>query len=174
MELDPLSLIINSSLAGILDFRREYDEAIEQYKKTLELEPYFPFGLLQLGRVYLHKQMSPEALDCFQKALEISGGAPIARGWIAQWHARHGKREEAIRIVRELEQLSSQTYVPANIIAQIYIVLGDTDAAFEWLDKAYHERTPWLLWLKVASEFEPLRSDPRFEILLEKIGLGSG
>ena len=90
---------------------------------------------------------------------------------LAHVFAVSGTREEAQNLLAELEQLSKQRYVSAYDIALIHTGLRDTQRAFEWFDKAYQERSSALTWLKVDARLDPLRSDPRFQDLVRRVGL---
>lgn len=171
LALDPLSLIIRTCLAGILHDRRQHQAAIEEYRKTLELEPRFHFAYWNLARAYLATGQLEEALEAFQKAGELGFNQALVLAGIARCQAVRGRREKAQRAMGELRVLSRQGYVPAVMWATCYIGLGDLDQAFAWLEKAYEERSVWLIWLKVSPTFDPLRQDPRYHRLLRKMGL---
>jgi len=169
-ELDPLSLIINMNAGWFLYFARQYDEAIEQCQKTLELDPNFAGTHWMLGQAYRQKRMYQEAIAEFQKAIGLSEGDPIRRAVLGHAYAVAGKRGEAEKIISELKELSKQRYFPPYFIALIYVGLDDKDHAFEWLEKAFAERSAGLIYLKVEPMFDPVRSDPRFHDLLRRVG----
>jgi serine/threonine-protein kinase len=87
--------------------------------------------------------------------------------------ARGGRREEAQAILEEVTKIAQSRYVDPYDVARIYMGLGDTDGAFEWLERALHERSTWLIWLKVSPFSDVLRDDPRFDAILARVGLSS-
>jgi DNA-binding NtrC family response regulator/TolB-like protein len=126
------------------------------------------------GEVYTrNEQMGKyeEAIAAFQTALTGSGGNPVPLAALAHVYAAAGRRGEAKRKLSELDQLSKQAYVPPYWMALVHAGVDEKDAAFEWLERAYEDRDVWLVWLKREPRFDVLRSDPRFENLLRRIGL---
>jgi TolB-like protein/DNA-binding winged helix-turn-helix (wHTH) protein/Flp pilus assembly protein TadD len=168
-ELDPLSLVINTDLAAAFGFAGQYDEAIAQSRKVLEMDPNSWRGYERLGWAYERKGMYKEAIVAFQKAVNVSG-EPRSLTNLGCAYAAAGKRKEARKLVERLQELSKRRYVSAMHIAMIYAALGEKEAAFEWLDKAY-ERRENLIWLKAEGRFEKLYGDPRFTDLLRRVGL---
>jgi tetratricopeptide (TPR) repeat protein len=168
-ELDPLSPIIDVGHGRLLYFWRRYDEAIARYQKTLELDPHFAMAHAHLGQAYLRRARLDEALASCRKAGELdSTWDPIG---LAAVYASLGSSVEAWRILEKLKQEAERGYQSAVDFAIAYAALGETDLAFESLDKAYTERDGLLVFLKVAPEFDPLRTDPRFTEILRKVGL---
>ncbi len=170
-ELDPLSSIISTLNAQYLISARRYDEAIARLKETLELDPNFWIANFMLGTVLVEKRMYPEALAEFKKATELSNGNAEAIAMTGYTWARAGDSVKAQAILMELKSRSGQRYVPAEHIAMLYSALGEKDEAFAWLEKACENRDFRLCRLKVDPRWDPLRSDPRFTAILERIGL---
>jgi TolB-like protein/DNA-binding winged helix-turn-helix (wHTH) protein/Flp pilus assembly protein TadD len=168
-NLDPLSLIINADLAELLVLAHSSDESIEQSRKTIEMDPNFALAHNQLAQAYLQKHMNDEAVAELQKASQLSGGSPTVIANLARAYVASGKRGEAIKLLSGLKKRSNATYSHGSEIAVIYAALGDTDQAMNWLEKGLEERfNPGVL---LRPGFDPLRSDPRFQDLVRRIGL---
>jgi len=168
-DLDPLSLIIKADLAELLLIAHSYDESIRQSRKTIEMDPNFPLAHNQLGLAYLQKRMYDEAVEELQKGVRLSGGSPTCMANLARAYVASGKRSEAVKLLGDLKARSSQGHPDTSELAVIYASLGDTDQAMSWLEKAYAERFNPSVLLRPG--FDPLRSDPRFEDLVRRIGL---
>jgi TolB-like protein/Tfp pilus assembly protein PilF len=173
LELDPLSLIINFELGQAYFYARDYDKAIEQYQKTLELDNGFPPALQYLPAVYAQKGNYPEAIAKYENALllGLGGESTMGKGGLGYAYASNGQKQEALALIDELKKLSQQQYVPNASIALIYTGLGDKDEAFAWLEKACAQHDFQVQWLNVEPRWDNLRSDPRFLDLQKRIGL---
>jgi len=166
---DPFSLIINADLAELLLLAHFPDDSIQQSRKTIEMDRGFAMAHNQLAQAYLAKHMFGEAIAELQKAIELSGGCPTCTANLARAYAASGRKAEALRLLNDLKKQSGERYPHTSEIATIYAALGDNDQAMTWVEKGYEERfNPGVL---LRPGFDPLRSDPRFQQLLRRIGL---
>jgi DNA-binding winged helix-turn-helix (wHTH) protein/TolB-like protein/Flp pilus assembly protein TadD len=169
-ELDPLSLIINTDVGHILYFSRRYDQAIEAYRRVLDMEPNFSVARWRLGEAYEQKGMYGEAIAEYEKAISISKN-PTIESWLGRACALAGQRDEARSILGETKKIYKRDPRWCYSIAIIYEGLGEKELAFEWLEKDYKNKGANLALLKVEPMLDSLRSDPRFNELLKRIGL---
>jgi Flp pilus assembly protein TadD len=133
------------------------------------MDPNFAIAHYELGQAFEQKNMHNEAIEEFQKAIQLSGDNEIFNANLAYAYAVSGQREEAMKIVKNLEDRQSRHSSTDANIALIYVGLGDRDQAMIWLDKAYQARFNPSMLLRPA--WDPLRSDARFQDLLRRIGL---
>jgi tetratricopeptide (TPR) repeat protein len=173
LELDPLSPIINGALGQAFYYTRRYDDAIEQEQKTLELDPNLGLARSYLAYAYLQKSMKKETIDECEKRLVITQRRAWAIANCAYTYAVLGRRADAQKLLGELNEISSETFVPADAMAQVYTGLGEKAKAFEWLEKGYERHSLGLAGvdLKVDPVWDPLRGDPRFADLLRRTNL---
>jgi serine/threonine protein kinase/tetratricopeptide (TPR) repeat protein len=170
-EIDPLSPVISTALAMAFYYARQYDEAIKQFREGLEVNSNYFMLHLRLGETYLQKGMFEEAISEMQKAITLSGRSTETLAGLAQSYAAAGRREEMQKVIDELKASSNERYVCPHHVAQIYAIAGDKEQAFECLEQACREHHPELIDLKVEPAFDPLRSDPRYADLLQRVGL---
>jgi len=126
---------------------------------------------LFFGLAYEQEGRFEEAIAEFQKGSSLSAGDPRMPGAIGHAYAVSGRKDQAQNVIAELKQLSKQRYVAPIEIAVIYTGLGDKDQTFEWLEKAYLDHSPWLIWLNVDPRFDSLHGDPRYGDLRRRMGL---
>jgi tetratricopeptide (TPR) repeat protein len=169
-ELDSTSSIIRSNLALVYIFAHRFDDSIAVCQKFLELDPTYFAARRYLGQAYAQKGKYDLAISELQRAV-ATNGSPLIRAELAHTYARAGKRDEAQKILTELQRLSSERYISPYHIALIYSGLGNKEEAFNWLEQAFQGRTDYLVFLKVDPRFDWLHGDPRFTSLLERIGL---
>jgi len=168
-SLDPLSLIISADMADVLLIARRYDESIRQSRKTMEMDPGFAITHYQLGQAFLQQRKYDEGIAELQRAIGFSGGNKTFRSNLAYAYATSGRRNEALEILNDLKNRSNNGFSNASEIALIYVGLAEKDQAMTWLEKAYGERFNPSVLLRPC--FDPVRSDPRFQDLLRRIGL---
>ncbi|MCC6862906.1 MAG: tetratricopeptide repeat protein, partial [Bryobacterales bacterium] len=172
-ELDPVSASIARDTGLVLFCRGEYERAAAQARQTLALDPTFYECYWMLGLAAEQLRQFPEACVAFQQGVSLSR-SPRLVGALGHAYALWGKPDQALECIRELAALSERRYVSAFDTALIYMGLGDRDRAFRWLDKALAERCYEMVWLKADPRWTVLRADPRFNSLLNAIGLERG
>jgi tetratricopeptide (TPR) repeat protein len=170
LKLDPLSQEFNHSLANIYSRSGQVEQAIEQREKTLELAPRFVVGIEDLAYDYIAMSMYTEAVASVEKAMSLAGRTPRLVTLLARAYALSGRKDEAETLLQELQERATSEYVLPTCFADVYASLGNTDEAFRWLEKAYQERNFGMIWLKRSLAWESLRSDPRFDELVQRMG----
>ena len=172
LDLDPLSLDNNNTLALEFFLARQYDLAIEQERKVLELDPNYTLAYYFRGVSYLKKSMYKEGMADFQKAVLISPGNIVALTGLGYGYAVTGRRADAQKVLDKLNELSKHGYVSAVWRAKIYAGFEEKDKAFEWLEKAYEDRSIVSVgFIKTNPMFDPLRADQRYADLLRRTNL---
>jgi len=170
-ELDPLWLIISAAIGWAFYMARQYEESIEQLRRTVELEPNYPVTYWILGLSLRKRGRYELAIAEGEKGVQLSGGSPLIKAALAQTLAIAGRESEAHQIVDELANLAKQKYVASYFFAGIYAGLGENDRAIAYLEKAFEEHSHWLIYLHIDPSMDSLRSNPRFEELLRRVGL---
>jgi TolB-like protein/tetratricopeptide (TPR) repeat protein len=171
LELEPAAPLFHAVRVEILCYARKYDEAIDEALSSIKVYPDFVLQYYWLGYAYREKKMYPEAIATFARAREIAGDKPFLVMAYGHAQAVAGNAAEARKALHMLESLRNTKYVPDLYLAAIHVGLGEKDEAFRLLNSAYQQRVDRLIYLKVESMADPLRSDPRFKELLDKIGL---
>ena len=169
-ELDPLSLIIHTEVGMIYIYARQYDKAIEPLQKTIEMDQTFYFAHLNLAVAYHMKGAVQEALEEYQIAYKLNDD-PTVLGFLGHFQATSGKRNEALKTLSQMTEISQHRYVPAYSLAQVYAGLGERDQAFQWLEKSYQDHATDLVLIKVDPTLDNLHSDSRFADLVRRVGL---
>ena len=165
-EVDPLTSAYPAWLGMLYFWLERNDEAIEEALKSLELVPDFPIALMALGSVYAVKGMFEEAIEAHQKVGAIS----LDWKWcLGQTYALAGRRDDALAVVTELESQPKVWYTWG--LAEVYTALGDKDEAFYWLNEAYKQRHPYIQWIWRNPSLKPLRNDPRFADLAQRLNV---
>jgi len=169
-ELDPLE-VSGPSVGWILFLAHRYDEAEQEFRSALAVQPNDAFALWGLGFALVADNQAKGAIPFLEKALSVSGRSPGVIGVLVRGYAHAGRRTDALRLLAELKNRQQAGYVPAAAFVNAYLGLGDNEEAFVWLEQAYKEHSNILQWLKVHPYFDPLRNDPRFKDLLRRVGL---
>ncbi len=169
VELDPLSLIINADLGSTLMMARRYDQAVAQLQRTLTLDNKFGYALWNLGEALYLKGDTAAAIAKYEEARSLDDDPQIV-GLLGRAYADAGQKDKAMVLIGELEARARQQFVRGYLIALIYIGLGDKTKAIDYLEREYlnHDNID-TAWIRADLMLDPLRGDPRFEALAEKI-----
>jgi tetratricopeptide (TPR) repeat protein len=170
-RLDPVSAEAQMNLGVILYLARRYDDATAAIDETLDLAPDFGPAYVMLGRMYVAKGLPDRAVEQLERARGLMGRRPDVVTPYAYALARAGRRREARTMLDELRDISKPRAAAPVRVALVHIALGETDRAFEWLEKAIQARDWQMALLNVEPAFDPLRSDQRFSPLVERVGL---
>jgi adenylate cyclase len=169
VELDPLSLVINSNLGVAYIHAGHLDDAIAQLRKTVELDGTFYYARYNLAQALELKGLISEATAEYQKTMCMTED-PVPLGMLGRLYALHGQKDEALKILQKLRQNREQRYTAAYGLALIYMGLGDRNEALNWLEQGYREHDGFNIGpIRVDPLLAPLHGDPRFETLAEKI-----
>lgn len=168
-ELDPLSLNQTMSLGYALFLGRQYDQAVEQLKKTLELDKNYSFSYAVLAYTYDAMGRYNEAIAEYEAHIQLAGDSASNQCYLGYSLARAGRRNEAEAILKKLE--TSKEYVSPAELAVLYLGLGDKEKSLSALERGYAAHDLQMGFLGVDPHYDPLRSEPRFQELLRKVGL---
>ncbi len=173
VELDPLSLETNLTLFFNLYLARRHEESIQHCQRTIELYPGFGWAHGRMGLNYDGLERWDEAIPCFERALALEPDDVWSLCHSAWTYGRCGRVHDARRLLARLEERSRQNWVPPLVFFLVYHVLGQTELAFQWLERSYLARDFWLVMLNVDCIYDEMRSDPRFQDMVKRVGLGS-
>ncbi|HEY6119501.1 MAG TPA: winged helix-turn-helix domain-containing protein [Pyrinomonadaceae bacterium] len=167
-ELDPLSPVINGEFAKRLFVARQYDEAIEAAKRSIELDQSRPGGHVQLGHMYAAKEQYQEAIASYRDGIKLGDYSPDTQIYLGAAYAKAGERDKALAILKQLE--TRKEYV-SSALAALYVALGEREKALALLERAYVDHDNQLQFLRSDPNLDPLRSEPRFQDLVRRVGL---
>jgi adenylate cyclase len=168
-RIAPLMGLINSDVAGQAYYEHHYDEAIALAKKAYELDPDFLSVPFLLGQAYERKGQYEQAINECKSALVSFPDDPNILSAPAFAYARGGRTAEAQAILNKFLEQRKQHYVPPFMIALVYAGLDKKDDAFDWLNKAFDEHDPQLIWVAIEPQLDELHSDPRYNDLLRRM-----
>jgi eukaryotic-like serine/threonine-protein kinase len=171
LNLDQLSPILHVHLGWHYVYARQYDLALEHLRKALDLDPNYSLANWYLGWVYEQQGKYSEALDAMRRAQALLTGNTALVADIGHVYAVSGDRAAALKILEQLKETSQRTYVNAFEVALIYAALGDKQTALQWLEKAYIERSDFMIYLVIDPRLDSLRSEPKFIDLTRRLGL---
>jgi tetratricopeptide (TPR) repeat protein len=173
VELDPVSPIGHTDVGTVYLIERRYDEAIAILRKTLEMEPDFYWAHRQLGTALELKGSPAEAIVEYQRAAELNDD-PRVLAFVGHAKASMGKQNEAREILAKLTEVAKTRYISGYSFAVIHLALGEKDQAMEWLERDAREQTGFEInFIRVDPYLDPLRSEPRFEELVQKVAGGN-
>ncbi|HCV42181.1 MAG TPA: hypothetical protein DGH68_01760 [Bacteroidetes bacterium] len=170
-ELDPLSPVIGLNVAIAYYFEGKYEGALREMDAVLGIDSSFSPAYYRKAQSYIRLGKLQEAYASSTKGVEVSGHSPEAVSFLGYCSGLLGRRDEAVKIVKELEQRYTTRTCPGYYIARVYAGLGDDKDVFKWLNADLQNHSGSLIWLTQDGEWDPYRSDPRFVDLLKKIGL---
>jgi len=170
VELEPLAPEEAAFDAMIYYYAREYDQALQQLDKATQLDPNFPFIYFFRAQCHIQQGKTEQAVEENKKANELFQ-SPWSYGRLAYTYARTGNTKLARAMLDTLEQQSKTKYVASDVVASVYVALGEKDRAFEYLQKAIDEHAGWMVWINVDPIWDPLHSDPRYTAILNKMDL---
>jgi len=171
VELDPQSPMYNCNLGITLYNSGQYDEAIGQLERTTDLEPRYVDAWTYLAQAYEQKRMFQQGIDALKNGVAKAERHPQLIALLARNYSKVGDISQSKQALSEIEEMSKRGYVSPYLFALIYDGLGDEEAALGWLEKAYKERSYFMIWLEVDPEFNDLRGDRRFQEMVKRIGL---
>ena len=163
---DPICITVNTHAAWVRYALGEFDDAIDRCRHTLEMEPDYPAARRLLGAACMAAGLNADGIRELEKVASDASRDPVSAAWLAHAKGIAGHRDEAARLVKELQQLGDGRYMPAYDLALAHTGIGDFDAAFAMLARACDERDPAVIHLVVEPRFAPLRDDARFAGLL--------
>jgi TolB-like protein/DNA-binding winged helix-turn-helix (wHTH) protein/Tfp pilus assembly protein PilF len=172
-QLDPLSVAINTDIGFVEYYSGSYAEAAKQLRATVDMNPSFPLAHLWLGRVFQAQKQDEAAIAEFKAAGKGLVDWPVALAALGHVYGSTGRRGEARQTLERLLALSTQRYVTPYAVALVHAGLGDQSAAFDSLEQAVADRSNWLVWLKLDPRLASLRSSPRFDALVRRVGPGT-
>ena len=170
LELNPLSLIINTNIGDFLYYEKKFDEAIAQFNRVVDMDPNFAPVYTSLITSYLAKSMRAEALQALETYSKLAS-PPLAKLWSAYVRAAMGEAKESRRILSEIQGTYKEMHIEPYEVACVYFLLGDNDEGFEWLEKAYSGYNRTIFLMPHDRELDNVRSDPRYTSLLQRLGL---
>jgi len=171
LERDPLNLMVGTWVGLRYYLARRYDSAIEQGRNTVDLDPNFAAAHLVLGESYLQIGQNERGLAELQRAASLSGNSPLYLAQVGVAHAMAGRKTEALRIIGQLQKISSERYVSPYGLAQVYAALNDKEQTFKWLQTAYDDHAVWMSYLAVDPVFDRFHTDQRFHELVRRLAL---
>jgi TolB-like protein len=170
LDIDPVSLITIVWAGVTSHFARHYDEAINHYRKALEIDPHFVWAHMYMAQTLVQMGHISEALVEFERTIHLSGGSSAVKAMKAYAHAISGDGPSALQIVNDVTTKRGQHCVPSYDVAAVYAALGDSTKTLSWLNRACSERNMKLFTLAQDPRFDAMRQDSEFKKLLDQVG----
>jgi TolB-like protein/DNA-binding SARP family transcriptional activator len=171
-EVNPLSLIANGALGWVYYYAGRHEEAVEQCDRALEMDPDWDLGHLWRGLALEEMGRTDGAIASLRRAVDLSEGSGITVAALAHALASADQTAEARDLLSDLVRAGEEgRYQPSFEIAKVHVTLGEADEALRWLERAYEERSHSMVFLEVDPQLAPLRSEPAFRRLVERVGL---
>jgi tetratricopeptide (TPR) repeat protein len=170
-KLDPLSMIIYHLSVVTHCFLGKYDDAISQCQKAMEIDPNFGVVHFSAGLMHSWNKRYSEAIEAYRKAIKLSGGFYWVEGALGYAYGKLNEKDKCEEMLHRLKKLSEEKYVSSVCMALINIGINQRGKTLDYLEKAYEERDPLIIFLNIFPEWEPLHFDPRFKALIKKLGL---
>jgi TolB-like protein/Flp pilus assembly protein TadD len=171
LELDPLSLILQHLLGLYHYYRRQWDEAINHWRISLDLDASNSSAYQYLSQSYIHKGMIDEGVRAAETLAELYKRIPLVLGILGCAYAKSGRKEEARKVLAELQEFSRNEYTLPTAFAWIYLALEEIDHCLDYMERAVEECDQWIFHMVLDSSLDPLRSHPRYRAMLRKINL---
>jgi TolB-like protein/Flp pilus assembly protein TadD len=172
--LDPLSPVCSANVGWTLYLAHDAGRAIEELRRALARDPDNGIALFYLGYALIDAGCHAEAIDCLQKAREVTRGMPWSAEGIGLAHGLAGRRDLALAALAEARTRAASTFVPLSALGLVHVGLGDDDAVLDCLERGVEERDVLLPWVKFMPPFDRFHSNPRFQAVLARLGLYSG
>lgn len=169
VQLDPLSPSAHAGLGYIYYLARDYEQAVQQARVAVQLNPNFMVGHAVMGWAYIQQKRYAEAIEELQTAVKLSGGVPVYVCGLGRAFALSGNSVEARKILASVDAMMTQPRGSGSAIAALYLTLGDSEQALHWLERTTTGDVQ-ANWLRVEPAFDPLRGNPRFDAILDRIG----
>ncbi len=171
LELDPASVSIRRAVGWLYYYARRFDQAREHLARAIEMNPTAVESYRMLGSTLALQGDGAEAERVLREALTLEGAAAYSKATLGWLLARSGRREDALALLRELDAARAQGYVSPVAFAILHIGLGNLSQALDWSERAYDERRGWLAYVNVNPIFDPLRNEPRYAALVQRMRL---
>jgi tetratricopeptide (TPR) repeat protein len=165
--------VVVTNVGWTLSNARRPHEAIAAYRRALAIDPSYVQARMRLGSELANVGQFDEAIRHHQQVVDMTNGGPVARASLAQSYAKAGRRADAEEIVRNLAEFSRQRYVSPVNMYLTYFQLGDREKGFEWLARAFRERSNGIVYLAAEPSLDIVRDDPRFQRALIQAGLSN-
>ena len=170
VDLDPLSLIVNNEYGWAFYLARKFPEAAQVWQRGIDQDRSFVLSQMELAQAFERMRRYDDAIDVAKKALQVEA-SPSSLIELGCAYAAAGRQPEARKVLEQVKELGRRQFIDSAMMAYAYAELHDTAETFRWLDRAYEERSAGLIMLKVEAKFDPVRSDPRFGALLQRMKL---